>query len=154
MNCRDFKDIADSYLSNELLVETNHEVLQHLEACAHCRSELAGRRELRERLRSAVKNAPQSRMNPGFAARAKSDLREQAFGKPGMWGFAGSRAVLAGLVSVLLVAVIIGVIMKRPDTPITAGVEPPRANEVVPEDLWYKRASFVAAGRFQSSLLG
>ena len=31
MQCREFRDIADSYLGNELIVETNHEVISHLE---------------------------------------------------------------------------------------------------------------------------
>lgn len=144
MNCKDFKDIADSYLSNELLVETNHEVLQHLEACSDCRSELAGRRELRERLRAAVKNAAQSQMNPGFAARVKSGLREQAFGKPRVWGFAGSKAVVAGILSTLLIAAVIGTILTQRNGPETAVVPTPSDNNILPETLSYERASFLA----------
>jgi hypothetical protein len=53
MECRRFRDIADSYLSEELLVETNHEVLRHLESCPTCRAELAARRQVRRVLRSA-----------------------------------------------------------------------------------------------------
>ncbi len=145
MNCRDFKDIADSYLSNELLVETNHEVLQHLETCAKCRGELAGRRELRERLRDAVKNAPQSHMNPGFAARVKSDLREQAFGKPRVWGFHLSKAAFAGIASVLLIAVVMAIMITRRNPPVTADIErpAPASNNIVQENLWYERASFI-----------
>ena len=33
MRCEDFREIADSFLSDELLVETNHEVVRHLEDC-------------------------------------------------------------------------------------------------------------------------
>jgi predicted anti-sigma-YlaC factor YlaD len=47
MQCREFREIADSYLSNELMVETNHGVIAHLEQCAECRQELKARRELR-----------------------------------------------------------------------------------------------------------
>ena len=68
----------DSYLGNELLVETNHEVLRHLENCAACRSELAVRRELRARVRLAVKNAPDTLINPAFAARLQTHLSETA----------------------------------------------------------------------------
>ena len=147
MNCKDFKDIADSYLSNELLVETNHEFLQHLEACSNCRGELAGRRELRERLRAAVKNAPQSQMNPGFAARVKSDLHEQAFGKQRAWNFAGSKAVFAGFASMILIAAVIGIVMTRQNTPVKAKLEQPTtpsSTNILSETLWYERASFVA----------
>ncbi|NJM54427.1 MAG: hypothetical protein HC846_14250 [Blastocatellia bacterium] len=58
MNCRDFREIADSYLSDELAVETNHEVFQHLENCAKCRQELSSRREVREKLRFSLKTHP------------------------------------------------------------------------------------------------
>ncbi len=147
MKCKDFKDIADSYLSNELLVETNHEVLQHLEACVDCRSELASRRELRERLRLVVKNAPRSQMNPGFAARVKSDLHEQAFGKQRVWSFAASKAVLAGFAFMLLFAAVIGIIVTQRNTPTAANIGQPTPpfNYDPPTGLWYERASFVVA---------
>ncbi|MGB7208454.1 MAG: zf-HC2 domain-containing protein [Pyrinomonadaceae bacterium] len=145
MKCKDFKDIADSYLSNELLVETNHEVLQHLEACANCRSELASRRELRERLRLAVKNAPRSQMNPGFAARVKSDLHEQAFGKQRVWSFATSKAVFAGFAFMLIFAAVIGIIVTQRKMAITAKIDQPAPylSNDPPTGLWYERASFV-----------
>ena len=78
MRCQEFKELFDSYLGDELLVETNHEVLQHLENCAACRNELAVRRELRTRVRVAVKNAPDAQINPAFAARLQANLREKA----------------------------------------------------------------------------
>lgn len=145
MNCKDFKEIADSYLSNELLVETNHDVLRHLEACADCRNELSARRQLRERLRFAVMNAPESRINPGFAARVKSDLREQAFRKERSWSFAGSRTVFAGVAVVLIMAVVM-IQNRRADqdvswiepTPVFTGI-------VLQEPLSFQRASFIEA---------
>src|SRR5262249_34667883 len=53
MDCRNFKEMLDSFLSGELLVETNHSVLRHVELCARCRAELAARRQLRDLLRRA-----------------------------------------------------------------------------------------------------
>lgn len=44
----------DSYISGELLVETNHEVLAHLSQCANCKREHELRVALRTRLRQAV----------------------------------------------------------------------------------------------------
>ncbi len=67
MRCQEFREMMDSYMSNELLVETNHEVLRHLETCRACRAELAARRELRTRLGSAVKNSPAMQLNSAFA---------------------------------------------------------------------------------------
>jgi hypothetical protein len=79
MNCRDFREIADTYLSDELLVETNHGVFQHLENCAHCRQELSMRREVRQKLRLSLKSAAGFQMNPAFATRLKANLKDQAF---------------------------------------------------------------------------
>lgn len=146
MNCKDFNEIADSYLSDELLVETNHEVLQHLVQCAGCRNELAARRELRERLRLAVKNAPQSQMKPGYAARVRNELHTQAFGKQRLWSFATSKAALAGFAGILLVAITIGTIVTQRKTAITANIDQPvpSVNNDPPTGLWYERASFLA----------
>jgi hypothetical protein len=69
MECRRFRDIADSYLAEELLVETNHEVLRHLETCPACRAELAARRQVRRVLRSAFERSEE--LQPA------GDLREQ-----------------------------------------------------------------------------
>jgi hypothetical protein len=81
MQCSDFYDIADSYLGDELLVETNHEVLQHVEACAACRRELAARRELRSRLRAAFNGAAKPGATPEFAGRLRAELRAKALGQ-------------------------------------------------------------------------
>ena len=74
MECREFREVADSYLSDELLVETNHDVIAHLEACADCRRELAARRELRLTLRSSFANTEELRIDEQFAANLRTDL--------------------------------------------------------------------------------
>lgn len=79
MNCKDFREIADSYLSDELAVETNHEIFQHLENCAKCRQELSMRREVREKLRVSLKTSSEFQINPIFASKLKTNLREEAF---------------------------------------------------------------------------
>lgn len=73
MNCREFDEIADSYLSDELLVETNHGLIRHLESCTDCRNALAERRELRARMRSVVRST--SRIDPAFEQRVRSQIR-------------------------------------------------------------------------------
>jgi anti-sigma factor (TIGR02949 family) len=45
----------DAYISNELTVETNHDVVRHLECCPACSGELDARTRLRSRLKAAVK---------------------------------------------------------------------------------------------------
>ncbi len=76
MNCREFDEIAGSYLSGELLVETNHELIRHLEHCADCRNALAEKRELRSRLQNVVRTS--SAPDPAFAVRLRSHIRKQA----------------------------------------------------------------------------
>ncbi len=71
MECRRFRDIADSYLSEELLVETNHEVLRHLESCPTCRAELAARRQVRRVLRSAFANSEELKPSSDFRDRVQ-----------------------------------------------------------------------------------
>lgn len=111
MRCRDFHEIADSYLSGELLVETNHEVFRHLESCENCRTELAVRRELRSQLRSAVMNFPESKINPVFAARLRADLRRDfspQSNRKRFWRGAFAVKTLATTTAVLFVVVLIG----------------------------------------------
>lgn len=74
MNCRDFHELLDSYLSDELLTETNHDILRHLDGCAECRSEIEARRMVRARLRSAVRGASEYEMSNHFEERLRSTL--------------------------------------------------------------------------------
>jgi hypothetical protein len=53
--CERTRKYLDSYITNELLVETNHEVLRHLENCPECSADAEARQQLRARLKSAVK---------------------------------------------------------------------------------------------------
>jgi hypothetical protein len=53
MQCRDVRGLADAYLDEELLVETNHALLTHIDQCSACRAELDARRALRAQLKTA-----------------------------------------------------------------------------------------------------
>ena len=75
MQCRDVRELADSFLSEQLLVETNHELLRHLETCPDCRSDIADRRALRDGLRTAFARAEDLRPRPEFAAELRARLR-------------------------------------------------------------------------------
>jgi hypothetical protein len=102
MECRDVREMADSFLSEQLLVETNHELLRHLETCPVCRREMADRRALREGLRSAFVHADDLRPRPEFAAELRTTLRAS---QPGItrrsllqswWTLAAGLALAAG----------------------------------------------------------
>jgi hypothetical protein len=75
MDCRKFRDVIDSYLCGELLVETNHEILRHTEYCPACREEMAARRSLRERLQRA---GAQVRLSEEAKERLRQRLHQEA----------------------------------------------------------------------------
>ena len=70
--CEKTRKYLDSYISNELLIETNHEVLRHVEGCPACASELQARTQLRTRLKAAV-NAQS--VPPELQARIREKIR-------------------------------------------------------------------------------
>src|SRR5262249_26505508 len=77
MECRDIREMADSFLAEELLTETNYEILRHLETCRACRAELAARRTLREGLRRAFKGAPDLDPRPEFITQLRTSLQNE-----------------------------------------------------------------------------
>ena len=97
MTCRDVRELADSFLAEELLTETNHEILRHLETCPVCRADLVTRRELREGLRRAFQQASDLGPSPAFLANLRATL-ETAAHKPagrgirfqGLWALAAT----------------------------------------------------------------
>ena len=98
----------DSYIGDELLVETNHDVLRHLENCRACRGELAARRLLRERVRQTAKNDLATQIDQVFAAKITTKLRDAAL-RPGIWekisggsAFIGMRLITAGFAMTIL----------------------------------------------------
>jgi anti-sigma factor (TIGR02949 family) len=52
--CEKTRKYLDAYVSNELMVETNHEVLRHIEGCPACAAEVDARARVRSRLKAAV----------------------------------------------------------------------------------------------------
>jgi len=57
-DCRPIRELMDSYISGELSVESNHDVLRHVERCDACRSELARRQQARALLAESLGAAP------------------------------------------------------------------------------------------------
>ncbi|MGH8694278.1 MAG: anti-sigma factor family protein, partial [Burkholderiales bacterium] len=79
MDCRNYKELLDSYLSEELTVETNHAMLRHTEHCPACREELGARRELRQVLRRACSRDV---MSQEATARLRAMLRAETPDEP------------------------------------------------------------------------
>jgi hypothetical protein len=99
--CERYRRFFDAYLDNELLVETNQDVLQHLNSCAECASMLEGRARTKQLVRDAVtrEQAP-----PELVAAWRSRLRTE---QPGFfayntvrWGMAAAAVVLAAVIGV------------------------------------------------------
>ncbi len=100
MQCREVRELADSFLSGQLLVETNHEVLRHLDGCLACRSEMAARQDLRASIQRAFTNAESLRMSDEFRDGTVARLRAVAFPKTrrqflGVWRYVAAAVVLA-----------------------------------------------------------
>lgn len=53
-DCQEVRELMDSYLSEELTVETNHHVLRHLGTCQACSSEATRRQRLRSLLAQSL----------------------------------------------------------------------------------------------------
>jgi anti-sigma factor RsiW len=75
MDCKDVRPLADAYLSEQLLVETTHAVVTHLERCPTCWTEFEAQRRLRAATRSAFEGAPDLRVRPEFLATLTTRLR-------------------------------------------------------------------------------
>jgi hypothetical protein len=108
MNCRDVRNVVDSFLCEELLTETNHEILRHLDTCASCRADIEGRRQLRGALRGAFTRAPELQPDEGFRSRLRDQLRQAAAQKPDRWAISGRWFALAA--SVVLAAALAGAV--------------------------------------------
>jgi len=97
-HCKRIRSYLDSYLNNELMVETNHEVLRHLEACEDCARALEDRARLKARLKHAVM---QEYAPAALRERITTDLRRSR-------GFSFSRVsfALAAAAAVLVIAAV------------------------------------------------
>ena len=81
--CEKTRKYLDAYISNELTVETNYEVLRHIESCPACAAEIDTRARLRSRLKAAV-NAQS--VPPELQVRIREQIRAR---RSGSWAQLG-----------------------------------------------------------------
>lgn len=135
IDCRNFKELLDSYLSEELTVETNHSMLRHTEMCQGCRTEMASRRKMREVLKRACSR---EQMSEEACHRLRGLLRAETSSRPEMsWlqrlanQFTLRQALPAALAATALIvvtaAVAIWVIGLKRGGPIVEGLKPEAA---------------------------
>jgi anti-sigma factor (TIGR02949 family) len=95
--CKKIRSYLDSYLNDELLVETNHEVLRHLEGCKDCARAL----EDRTRVKSLLQQAVRREAAPAYLReRIAQDVRKRdnnksahSFNTGRRWAFAAAAAI-------------------------------------------------------------
>lgn len=99
MECREVRQLAEAFVSEQLLVETTHAMVAHLEGCPACRAEVAGLRRLRAAGQSAFANAADLAPRPEFLSSLRARLQDQATRqRPRPW--TGWLAMAAGLLLV------------------------------------------------------
>src|SRR6185369_8865380 len=90
-HCKRLRGYLDSYLNNELLVETTHEVLRHLEHCAACSEALENRRRVKAMLKAAVMKEAAS---PALQDRIRRGVRKETSRGWPAWTLVAAAAVL------------------------------------------------------------
>lgn len=79
MDCRTVRDLADAYITEQVLVETAQAIASHLDRCPRCATEIACVRRMRVSLRTAFETAPELTPGPAFhmamSARLQSELK-------------------------------------------------------------------------------
>jgi anti-sigma factor (TIGR02949 family) len=100
--CRRFRSYLDSYLNNELLVETNHEVLKHLESCGACAQALDDRSRVKAALRRAVS---QERVPADLRSRIETRVRgvKGSSSRSSRWTLAAAAALVVALASLAVI---------------------------------------------------
>lgn len=73
-SCMKIQSLLDSYLNNELLVETTHDLLRHLENCPGCAEELFQRERMKALLTGAV---IREAVPPALEGRIKKGIRQR-----------------------------------------------------------------------------
>jgi len=81
MECRDVRQFAEAFVSEQLLIETTRTVVGHLEHCPACRVEIDGLRRLRTATKSAFAGAAELQGRPEFVAALTARLQTEAAGR-------------------------------------------------------------------------
>jgi anti-sigma factor RsiW len=100
--CRTYRDLMDSYISGELTVESNHELLRHAERCEACRGELERRERTRALLIESFGAAPDAAAVTARIAQAldREQDRRTSIGSMARWGSLAAALVLIAGASV------------------------------------------------------
>ena len=119
-HCKKLRAYLDSYLNNELLVETTHEVLRHLEHCPACVEALENRRRVKQLLKTAVmkESAP-----PALQEKIRKSIRKDASRGWPVWTLVAAAVVLLIAVGIAGLRLWNRSLSTRPDT-VAGAVSP------------------------------
>jgi len=97
--CEKSRENLDAYISGELLIETNQDVLQHLENCTVCCDSVLVRLRLKDRLKQTVSATP---VPSDLRDRLETAIRRQASSRQGRavwphWSLAAAVLLVLGL---------------------------------------------------------
>jgi anti-sigma factor RsiW len=112
-NCKKLRAYLDSYLNNELLVETTHEVLRHLEQCPDCYEALENRRRVKQLLKTAVMKESAS---PALQEKIRKSIRKDSSRGWPAWTLVAAAAVILIAISIVGLRLWDRTSSTRPDT--------------------------------------
>jgi hypothetical protein len=104
MQCRDARELLDSFLAQELLIETNHEVLRHVSGCPDCKADLETRGRLRSGLKQAFARAPELQVRPELVDEMATRLRTGVLKDKKSWQIWPLLAAAASVILAVAVA--------------------------------------------------
>jgi anti-sigma factor RsiW len=93
VECRQVRDLMDSYISGELTVESNHDVLRHVERCEACRSELERRERVAALLVESFGAAPDATAITSHISQA-IDREQHRWGRLARYGSIAAALIL------------------------------------------------------------
>ena len=98
-NCARVRRYLDSYISNELLVESNLEVLRHIEQCSACSQELETRLRIRASLQAAARRED---VPHGLEQKIRREIHERPPAR--VWPFYFSLRWMSAVAALLLIS--------------------------------------------------
>ena len=90
--CQKFRAKLDSYIDDELLTESNLEMIEHFRRCNACTQEAQERRDTRQRLQKVVRDVP---VPAGLEKRIRDRLRQPKHPQPKKFFLMAIAAALA-----------------------------------------------------------
>ena len=106
-NCERVRRYLDPYISNELLVESNLEVLRHMEQCSACAQELEARVRIRTSLQAAARRDD---VPPGLEQKVRRKIQERPPVR--VWPFYLSLRWMSAVAALLLISTAIWIALR------------------------------------------